>query len=96
MAATLVGIVSERLLPKIGGGRIPACEIMITNPAIRNLIRERKAYQIDLVIETSSQDGMITLNRSLVNLVKKNQISLENAELYSINPSELRILLERQ
>ncbi len=95
LAATLVGIVSERLLPKIGGGRIPACEIMVTNSAIRNLIRERKAYQIDLVIETSSQEGMITLNRSLVNLVKKNQISLENAELYSINPSELRILIER-
>ncbi len=95
LAATLVGIVSERLLPKIGGGRIPICEIMITNSAIRNLIRERKAYQIDLVIETSSQEGMITLNRSLANAVRKNQISLENAELYSINPSELRILLER-
>ena len=95
LAATLVGIVSERLLPKIGGGRIPACEIMVTNSAIRNLIRERKAYQIDLVIETSSQEGMITLNRSLVNLVKKNQISLENAELYSINPSELRILIKK-
>ena len=95
LAATLVGIISERLIPKIGGGRVPVCEIMIVNPAIRNLIRERKAYQIDLVIETSSQEGMITLNRSLVNLVKNSEISLENAELYSLNPSELRILMER-
>jgi len=95
LAATLAGIVSERLIPRIDGGRIPACEIMITNPAIRNLIRERKAYQIDLVIETSVQEGMITLNRSLVDLVKNKEISLENAELYSLNPSELRILLER-
>ena len=68
---------------------------MLANSAIRNLIRERKAYQIDLVIETSVQEGMVSLNRSLVNLVKKKEISLENAELYSLNPSELRLLLER-
>jgi twitching motility protein PilT len=95
LAATLVAIVSQRLLPRISGGRIPAMEIMIVNPAIRNLIRERKTYQIDLVIETSLQEGMVSLNRSLVNLVKNKEISLENAELYSLNPSELRILLER-
>jgi twitching motility protein PilT len=95
LAATLVGIVSERLIPRIEGGRIPACEIMITNPAVKNLIRERKSYQIDLVIETSVQEGMMTLNRALADLVKKKEISLENAELYSLNPSELRILLER-
>ena len=70
-------------------------EVMIVNPAIRNLIRERKTYQIDLVIETSLQEGMVTLNRSLVNLVKNKEISLENAELYSLNPAELRILMER-
>ncbi len=95
LAATLVAIISERLVPKIGGGRVPATEIMIVNPAIRNLIRERKVYQIDLVIETSSQEGMITLNRSLANWVKQKVISMEAAELHALNPSELRILLER-
>ena len=95
LAATLVGIISERLVPRIDGGRVPACEIMFMNSAIRNLIRERKIYQIDLVIETSLQDGMMTLNRSLAELVKRKEVSLENAELYSLNPSELRILLER-
>jgi twitching motility protein PilT len=95
LSATLVAIVSERLIPQVGGGRVPAMEIMIVNPAIRNLIRERKVYQIDLVIETSFQEGMITLNRSLANLVKNKIISLESAELYSLNPSELRILIER-
>ncbi len=95
LASTLVAIISERLLPRLSGGRIPALEVMIANPAIRNLIRERKAYQIDLVIETSLQEGMITLNRSLANLVKNREVSLENAELYSHNPAELRILLER-
>lgn len=95
LASTLVAIVSQRLIPRLGGGRVPATEIMIVNSAIRNLIRERKIYQIDLVIETSIQEGMISLNRSLVNLVKNKEISLENAENYSLNPSELKILLER-
>lgn len=95
LAATLVGIVSQRLVPRVDGGRLPAIEIMFMNSAIRNLIRERKIYQIDLVIETSLQDGMVTMNRSLAELVKRKEVSLENAELYSLNPSELRILLER-
>ena len=95
LASTLVAIVSQRLLPRLSGGRIPVLEIMIVNPAIRNLIRERKVYQIDLVIETSLQEGMTTMNRSLANLVKNKEVSLENAELYSSNPAELRILLER-
>jgi len=95
LAATLVAIVSQRLIPRVQGGRVPAAEIMIVNPAIRNLIRDRKFYQIDLVVETSLQEGMVTLNRSLANLVKNKEISLENAELYSLNPAELRILLER-
>ncbi len=95
LAATLVGIISQRLITRVDGGRIPAYEIMLVNSAVRNLIREKKAYQIDLVIETGSQEGMCTLNRSLINLVKRRQISLESAELYSLNPAELRILLER-
>ena len=95
LAATLVGIISERLVPRIDGGRAPAVEIMLVNSAIKNLIRERKTYQIDLVIETSMQEGMTSLNRSLANLIRQKEISLENAELYSLNPSELRILLER-
>jgi len=95
LASTLVGIVSERLIPRVGGGRIPATEIMLMNPAIRNLIREKKIYQIDLVIETNVQEGMMSLNRSLVNLIKRKEISLDEAETYSLNPSELRILLER-
>ena len=74
---------------------MPAYEIMIVNPAIRNLVRERKVYQVDLVIETSLQEGMISLNRSLARLVKDKEISLETAELHSLNPGELRILLEK-
>lgn len=75
LAATLVAIVSQRLLPRLSGGRVPVVEIMLVNPAIRNLIREKKVYQIDLVIETSLQEGMITLNRALANLIKQKEIS---------------------
>ncbi|MEX2054030.1 MAG: PilT/PilU family type 4a pilus ATPase [Candidatus Colwellbacteria bacterium] len=95
LAATLVGILSQRLVPRVDGGRVPAIEIMFVNSAIRNLIREKKAYQIDLVIETSLQQGMVTLNRSLAELVKKKEVRMEDAELYSLNPSELHILLEK-
>ncbi len=95
LAATLVAIISQRLIPKVGGGRIPATEIMIMNPAIRNLIREKKIYQIDLVIETSVQEGMMSLNRSLADLVRRKLIAIDQAELHSLNPGELRILLER-
>lgn len=95
LASILVGIVSERLIPRIGGGRVPVCEIMLANAAIRNLIRERKVFQIDLVIETSLQEGMVSLNRSLTNLVHGKEISIEQAESFSPNPSELKILLER-
>lgn len=95
LASTLVAIVSQRLLPRVAGGRVPALEIMIANPAIRNLIRERKSYQIDLVIETSLQEGMVTMNRSLANLVRNKEVSFDNAALYSLNPAELQILLEK-
>ncbi|MDP1629361.1 MAG: ATPase, T2SS/T4P/T4SS family, partial [bacterium] len=94
LASTLIGIVSQRLVPRITGGRVPAVEVMISNAAVRNLIREGKNYQIDLVIETSTQEGMISLNRSLADLVRRREISLENAEIYSLNPSELRMLLQ--
>ncbi|MDO8752023.1 MAG: PilT/PilU family type 4a pilus ATPase [Candidatus Wolfebacteria bacterium] len=95
LASVLVATVSQRLVPQQGGGRVPAAEIMIVNSAIRNLIRERKTYQIDLVIETSVQEGMLSLNRSLVNLVKQQQITLEQAKAYSLNPAELQMLMER-
>jgi len=96
LASTIAAIISERLVIKIGGGRIPAYEIMIVNSAIRNLIRERKAYQIDLVIETSQQAGMMTLNHSLARLIKAKQITFDEAARYSLNLSELKILVERQ
>jgi len=95
LAATLLGILSRRLIPSVKGGVINAVELMIVNSAIRNLIREGKVHQIDMVIETSSEEGMISLNRSLADLVNRGIISLESAEVYSTNVSELRMLLKK-
>ncbi len=93
ISSTLIAIVSQRLVPRVSGGLIPAVEIMIANSAIRNLIRENKIHELDLIIETSSDQGMMSLNRSLVNLVRKGEITMENAVAYSLNPGELKSLL---
>lgn len=94
LASTLVGIVSQRLVPRLKGGRIPACEVLIANNAVKNLIRENKIYQIDNVIDTSLPEGMISLDRSLVNLAQMNEITIEKAIEYSVNPTKLKYLLE--
>ena len=93
LSGSLLGVVSQRLIPRIRGGLIPACEIMLSSPAVANLIRENKIHELDLVIETSAEVGMVTLNRSLANLVKVKEISLRNALIYTLNPGELRRLL---
>ena len=82
LALTLLGVVSKRLVPKIGGGIVPVCEVMITNSAVRNLIRENKVHELDFVIETGADQGMISLNRSLANFVKQGVVSIETAEMY--------------
>lgn len=94
LSGSLLGVVSQRLVPRIKGGLMPACEIMFNTPAVANLIRENKIHELDLVIETSSELGMTTLNRSLANLVKLKEISAKNALVYSLNPSELKRLLQ--
>ncbi|MBX4189995.1 PilT/PilU family type 4a pilus ATPase [Candidatus Parcubacteria bacterium] len=90
LANTLSGIVSQRLIPRIQGGLIPAVEVMIATSAVRNLVRENKPRQIDLVIETGQEVGMISMDRSLADLVRRKEITLERAEFYSSNPQIIR------
>jgi len=92
LSGSLLGVISQRLIPRIKGGLIPACEIMITTPAVANLIRENKIHELPLVIETSTELGMISLTRYLANLVKNKEISLDNALSHSLDPVELRAL----
>ncbi|MBI2065371.1 MAG: PilT/PilU family type 4a pilus ATPase [Candidatus Yanofskybacteria bacterium] len=93
LANTVSGIISQRLIPRIRGGLIPAVEVMIATPAIRTLIRDNRPRQLDLVIETSQETGMISLNRSLADLVRRKEITLERAQFYSQNPAELKELV---
>lgn len=93
LANTISGIVSQRLVPRIKGGLIPAVEVMIATTAVRTQIRDNRLKQLDLVVETSYDMGMISLDRSLADLVRRKEITLEKAEFYSLNPSGLRSLL---
>jgi len=93
LSGSLLGVISQRLIPRLKGGLIPACEVMISTPAIQNLIRENKIHEIPMVIDTSLEIGMISLNRSLADLVKRKEISLENALNYSLSPTELKMLV---
>ncbi|MBI2624786.1 MAG: type IV pilus twitching motility protein PilT [Candidatus Nealsonbacteria bacterium] len=95
LSSSLLGVVSQRLIPRIRGGLVPALEIMISNPAVSNLIRENKVHEIPLVIETSAEVGMISLNRYLANLIKQKEISLDGAIQYSLDPVELKNLIRR-
>ncbi len=93
LAGSLIGIFSQRLVPRIQGGVIPTYELLINNNAVANLIRERRTHEIQTVIETGLEHGMIDMNRSLVDLVKKGEITVENAFAYSINPKALERLI---
>ncbi len=93
LSGSLTAIFSQRLLPRISGGLIPAYELLINNAAVSNLIRERRTHEIQTVIETGMELGMIDMNRSLVDLVQRGEITVENAFAYSINPKGLERLM---
>lgn len=88
-------IISQRLIPIIGGGRRAVCEVMVGTVAVRNAIREDKTYQIDNIIQTSADVGMITLERSLVDLIREGKISVDDAQNYTPKPEELFRLVRK-
>lgn len=93
LANILLAVVSQRLIPRIGGGRVPAVEVLLNNDAVGNLIREGQIHQIVNVLDTSLEEGMVSMNRSLAELVKEEQISVERAEAYATDKQTLQILL---
>lgn len=94
LASTMAAIFSQRLVPTKKEGRVVAVEVLIANPAIKNLIRESKSYQIDNVIQMSSEQGMMTMETSLANWVRSGVVSLEIAQEYSVRPGDLERLLK--
>jgi twitching motility protein PilT len=89
LASSLIGIFSQRLIPRIDGGLVPAYELLINNTAVSNLIRDNRIHEVPSVIETGLEQGMIDMNRSLARLVQNGLISVENAFTYSNNPKGL-------
>lgn len=89
LASSLKGIISQRLIPQINGGRVPAVEVLIGNNAVATNIREGKTHLIDSIIETSKELGMISLETSLSTLVMSGAISLETGKSYATHPDDL-------
>jgi twitching motility protein PilT len=79
LAGSLAGIFSQRLIPRISGGLIPAYELLINDNAVSTLIRDARTHEISAVIQTSSQEGMIDIDRSLADLVKRGEVTVEHA-----------------
>lgn len=89
LANILMAICSQRLIPAIGGGRVAAAEILIATPAVRNIIREGKAHQLEAVIQTGAEYGMQSMDKTLVNLIHNGTITYDEARNYAIDIEEL-------
>ena len=93
LANILQGICAQRLVPAIGGGRVVAAEIMVANPAIRNIIREGKTHQLDTVIQTGADQGMQTMDRTLVKMVQSGIVTYDNAREFAVDLVEFERLM---
>ncbi len=93
LASILEGVISQRLIPGVDDTLYPATEILLVTPAVRAMIREDKVHQIDNVITTSSEIGMLSLEQSLANLVRSGKVSFETAHSYALNPTALARIL---
>lgn len=96
LSNTLEAIVSQRLLPRLGGGRIPAVEILLATPAVKTTVREGKTHLIDNIVQTSVELGMKPLEMDLARLVREGQLSLEVAQAYALRPAELMRMMKRK
>ena len=90
LAAVIVGVMAQRLIPKIGGGRFLAVEVMLASSAVRACIRENKTYQLDNVISTSGAEGMVSLDKVLAQAVADGQITLDTALMFANDQKAVR------
>lgn len=95
LASVFTAIISQRLIPAIGGGRIPAFEILLTNSAVKNIIREGKSFMLDNVIQTSADVGMISLDSYLAQLVLTGKVAEEEAKNYVVNMVDFQSKLRK-
>ena len=93
LSGILMGIVAQRPVPVIGGGRVAAAEILVVTPAVRNIIREGKTHQLNGVIQTGSEYGMQSMDATLVRLIHDGKISYEEAKNFAVDLEELDRLM---
>lgn len=93
LASSLLGVFSQRLIPSISGSLVPAYEVLVKNNAVSNLIRDKRTHELETVIETGHEEGMISLNQSLMTLVRAGQITPDVARQYSLNPQGLNRMI---
>lgn len=93
LANVLLGVVSQRLLPKTQSGRILATEIMVANSAVRNTIREGKTHQLNNIIQTSAAEGMISLDKVMAELVSRGEITIDTALSWAIDPKAFKMMV---
>ena len=93
LANIIQGICAQRLVPAIGGGRVVAAEVMVANPAIRNIIREGKSHQLDTIIQTGGDQGMQTMDRTLVKLVQSGVVTYDDAREFAVDLVEFERLM---
>ena len=86
LSGSLAGIFSQRLVPRVSGGLIPAYELLINTNAVANLIRQGQTHEVGAIIQTSSEDGMIDMDRMLADLVRKGEITIEHAYEHAMDP----------
>ncbi len=93
LSSILEGVISERLVPAIGGGRVPVVEVMKASPAVRTVVREGKTHQLDNIIATSVELGMVSLDRALATAVKDGLIEESIAKVHTLHPEEFQRIL---
>ncbi len=93
LANILMAVVSQRLIPAIASGRVPAAEILVATPAVRNIIREGKTSQLDAIVQTGAEFGMQSMDKTLVDLVQAGTISYDEARSYAVNSTEVDRLM---
>jgi twitching motility protein PilT len=94
LSESLKGVISQALLKRKGGGRVAAHEILVGVPAISNLIREGKTFQIPSIMQTSRKHGMIMMNDAIVDLVKRDVITPEEAYVKALDKAGLLVLFK--
>ena len=95
LADVLECVVAKALLPRVGGGRVAAYEILVATPAVRSLIRQNKSFQITSAMQTGKRQGMQLLDDALADLVRSGKVTLENALAVANDPVAMRSQIGR-